>query len=71
MFDVIEIHLTELMKREEKTLYRVQKDTGMAYTTLHNIKKGTVTDINLTTLEKLCASLNCTPNDLINFSKPQ
>jgi putative transcriptional regulator len=68
MFDVIKIRLDELLKREKKTLYRVAKDTGMAYTSLHAIKSGKVTDINLSTLEKLCASLNCTPNDLITFS---
>jgi putative transcriptional regulator len=69
MFDVIKIRLDELLKREKKTLYRVAKDTGMAYTSLHAIKKGTVTDINLSTLKKLCESLNCTPNDLVGFSK--
>lgn len=69
MFDVIKIRLKELLKRENKTLYRLAKDTGMAYTSLHAIKKGTVTDINLSTLQKLCASLNCTPNDLVSFSK--
>lgn len=69
MFDVIKIRLKEQLKAEGKSLYRVQKDTGMAYTTLLNIKNGTVTDINLSSLEKLCKSLNCTPNDLVSFSK--
>lgn len=69
MLDVIEIKLTELMDREKKTLYRVAKDTGMAYTSLHAIKKGAVTDINLSTAEKLCKALNCTIGELVTFSE--
>jgi putative transcriptional regulator len=69
MFDVIKIRLKERLKAENKTLYRVAKDTGLSYPALNAIKQGKVTDIRLSTLEKLCGALNCTPNDLITFSK--
>jgi putative transcriptional regulator len=69
IFGVVKFRLAELLKKEGKTLYRVAKDTGIAYNTLHSLKNGEKIDIRLSTLERLCQSLNCTPNDLITFSK--
>lgn len=68
--DVIEIRLQELLKTKEKSLYRVAKDTNLAYNALLKIKNGEVTDVRLTTIEKLCASLNCSITDLVKFTKP-
>ncbi len=67
MFDVVTIPLEKLLKAAKKSLYQVAKETGIAYTSLHAIKKGTATDIRASTVEKLCKALNCTPNDLIVF----
>lgn len=67
--DVIQIKLEQLLKERGKSLYKVAQETGIAYNALSKIKKGDVTDIRLTTLEKLCLSLECTPNDLLVFSE--
>ena len=67
--DVIRIKLAEMLKKRGKTLYRVAKDTGVSYQALNAIKNGTVTDIKVSTLEKLCVSLSCTPNDLVTFEE--
>lgn len=68
IFGVIKIELEKLLKRESKTLYRVAKDTGISYQALSAIKHGTVTDVKLSTVEKLCKSLNCKVEELIQFS---
>jgi putative transcriptional regulator len=67
--DVITIKLDEVLQKKDKSLYRVAKDTGLAYNALLKIKSGKVTDIKLSTLEKLCASLDCKPFELVTFSK--
>jgi putative transcriptional regulator len=66
--DVITIKLDELLERRDMSLYRVQKDTGLAYNALLRIRHGEVTDIKLSTVEKLCKSLDCELGDLITFS---
>lgn len=56
--------LWETMRRKEISQYRLLK-AGIDNKTLDAIKKGN--NITLLTLEKICAILDCTPNDVVRF----
>ena len=56
----------ETMRRKEISQYRLLK-AGIDNKTLDAIKKGN--NITLLTLEKICTVLDCTPNDVIRFTK--
>ena len=54
--------LWETMRRKQVTQYQLLKN-GLDNKTLDTLKK----NITLSTLEKLCQMLNCTPNDVVQF----
>ena len=58
----------ETMARKGITQYRLLK-SGIDNKTLDAIKKGN--NITLLTLEKICAILECTPNDVVCFRKAE
>ena len=57
--------LWETMKKTQISQYRLLK-SGIDNKTLDSLKKGK--NITLLTLEKLCRILECTPNDIIEFT---
>ena len=54
----------ETMERKGISQYRLLK-AGIDNKTLDSVKKGK--NITLITLEKLCAALECTPNEVVRF----
>lgn len=58
--------LWETMERRGVSQYRLLQ-SGIDNKTLDALKKGK--NITLLTLEKLCAILDCTPNDVVRFQK--
>ena len=62
---MIEIHIDELLKNRGRSFYRLAKETGISHTTLWRLKKGKALGINFETLEKLCATLQCQPGDVL------
>ena len=56
--------LWETMRRRGVTQYQLLKG-GIDNKTLDSLKKGR--NITLLTLEKLCAIIGCTPNDVVRF----
>ena len=56
----------ETMEKKGITQYRLLK-SGIDNKTLDAIKKGN--NITLLTLEKICNILDCTPNDVVRFTK--
>lgn len=65
MFNVIKVKLAELLKKENKSIYQLQQETGISYPTLHKINKGKIDSISLRVLEAICKNLKCTPSDLL------
>ena len=45
--------------------YTLVKSAGMRYQTINNLYNNNVKSINFNVLDKICKTLNCTPNDLI------
>ena len=56
--------LWETMSRKQVTQYQLLKN-GLDNKTLDTLKKNR--NITLSTLEKLCQMLDCTPNDVVQF----
>ena len=59
-------HLWETMERKNVSQYRLLK-LGINNKTLDRLKKRQ--NITLLTLERLCELLDCTPNDIVAFTK--
>lgn len=59
------IQIQEMADKKNVTLYRVAEDTGISYSTLHQMKKNRVKMISLEILKKLCDYFGCKPNDLL------
>ena len=60
--------LWETMQRKNISQYSLLK-AGIDNKTLDALKKGK--NITLLTLEKICTILDCTPNDVVQFTKDQ
>ena len=56
--------LWETMQEKGVSQYQMLK-SGIDNKTLDSLKKGK--NVTLLTLEKICAILNCTPNDVVRF----
>jgi putative transcriptional regulator len=56
--------LWETMKQKQVSQYQILK-RGIDNKTLDSLKKNK--NITLTTLEKLCKILECTPNEIVRF----
>ncbi len=58
--------LWETMRQRRVTQYQLLKG-GIDNKTLDSLKKGR--NITLLTLEKFCAIIGCTPNDVVRFTE--
>lgn len=61
----IEIRIDELLRERGRSFYWLAKESGISHTTLWRLKKGKSQGINFSTLEKLCAVLECTPGEVL------
>ena len=61
--------LWKTMEKQGVTTYALIYKHGISARTIHNLKhqKG----ITVFTIERLCEILDCTPNDIIGFTKEQ
>lgn len=62
---MIQRRLDELLAERKMSLYRLAKATGLTEEGLRNLKKEKTKGITFDVLEKICRTLNCTPNDLL------
>ena len=61
----IHTRLDEILEQKEKSLYWLQKETGISYSALHKLRKDRARSMDYEVLEKICAVLDCEPGDLI------
>ncbi len=70
---VIDIRLREVMKEyrqrtgERMTYDRLAKRTGLSHATLASLASRDAYDTRLSTIEKLCRALGCTPGELLEL----
>ena len=58
--------LWKTMKKKQVSQYHLLK-SGIDNKTLDSLKKGK--NLTLVTLEKLCIILDCTPNEIVEFTR--
>ena len=63
--DVIKVNLEALLKERGISLYKLAKDSGIAYENLRKLKNGKATRIYLETIDKICEALDCSPGELL------
>ena len=63
------IKLDELMKEKGYTLSRLADEIGITVANLSNFKTGKISEIRLSTLERICEILGCQPGDLVEYRK--
>ncbi|QQS46820.1 MAG: helix-turn-helix transcriptional regulator [Acidobacteriota bacterium] len=62
---MIKVNLTKLLEDREVSMYRLAKDTEIAYTTLWKLNTGRAQRIGFDVLEKICLRLECSPGELL------
>lgn len=65
----MQISIQSKLKELGMSRYELAKRIGVTYPTIDNIYKGTSTSIKLEILENICNVLNCTPNDILIWTK--
>jgi DNA-binding Xre family transcriptional regulator len=60
---MIELRLNERLG--SRSLYWLAKQSGIAYSTIHKLKKAAPQGISFDVLDKLCDALECAPGDLL------
>lgn len=63
----IKCNLAELLKKKNKTLYWLDKNTSISYTTLNLYEKDRAKRYDSVVLAKLCKALNCNVSELLVF----
>ena len=66
----IVINLDVQMAKRKMRLTELSHLVGISAQNLSVLKTGKARAIRLSTLEKLCQALECTPGDLIEYRKP-
>ncbi len=64
---MVVVRLKELLEERNLTLYRVQADTGIAYTTLLKMAHNKNKSVDLKILGKLCDYLKCQLTDILEY----
>ena len=62
---MIRLAVAELLKQKNRTRYWLAKEMQIDYNSLKRICDNSVCSLHLETIEKLCNSLECRPDELI------
>lgn len=65
----MQINIQDQLVKKGISRYELAKRIGVTYPTIDNIYKSSSASIRFETLEALCLELDCTPNDILIFSK--
>lgn len=69
ILSMVVLKLKEYLEAREISLYRVGKDTGIAYTTLLKMKQKKNKSVDLEVLGKLCDYFKCELANLLALEK--
>ncbi|MCH8493575.1 MAG: helix-turn-helix transcriptional regulator [Idiomarina sp.] len=67
----IRINLDVEMAKNKISLTELSEKVGVSTTNLSLLKTGKVKAIRFSTLEAICAALNCQPGDILEYVPPQ
>lgn len=65
---MIKLRAIELLEQKGKTKYWLYKQLGMSYQNFNKMMNNETKSIRYENIETLCLLLECTPNDLFEFS---
>jgi len=60
--------LSEIMGRRRIRMTELAKWAGISTSTVHRLYYDQTNGIDFETLDKLCIALECTPNDILEFT---
>lgn len=60
----MEINLDIILEQKGKTRYWLAKEIGVTYPNLKKLADNNTTSIKFELIEKICKTLECTPNDI-------
>lgn len=63
----MKIILKETLSKNGKTQHSLHMDTGIPFCTISKLCNNKTSSINFSTLEKICKSVPCTPNDILKI----
>lgn len=63
------IKLREALDQRNKSIYWLNKQTGIASSTLSRICNNKTTSIEFSVLDKICEALNCEVSDILENTK--
>ena len=66
--NVISSQLSQLLKKQNRSLYWLAKETGVSYPSLWKLNKDQTERITFLTLDKICSALKCQPGDVLVHS---
>lgn len=63
------IAIDEMLKKRNKTRYRLSKDINYNYQRLMKLANNETKSISFDVLEAICLYLDCTPSDILKIEK--
>ncbi|MGH9822095.1 MAG: helix-turn-helix domain-containing protein [Blastocatellia bacterium] len=64
------LRLEELLAERGRSLYWLAKESGLSHTSLFRLRHGQAAQVRLDLIDRLCATLGCSPTDLIEVADP-
>jgi putative transcriptional regulator len=65
--EVIQSRLGEVLTERDKSLYWLQQQTQIAYTTLFRLRHNQASSVSFEVMNKICRALECQPGDLFVY----
>lgn len=65
----MQIKLREALEKKHKSIYQLNKETGIASSTLSRICNNKTSSIDFSVLDKICEALDCDVSDILEHEK--
>ena len=65
----MKLTVLEMLKQKGKSKYWLYKQMGLSYQNFNHMVNNETKSIKFDNLEALCQILECTPNDILSYSK--
>ena len=66
---MIQLNASEILEKQGKTRYWLQKQLGMSYQNLRKMLNNETSSIKYEVIENMCEVLECTPSELLGYTK--
>lgn len=65
----MQVKLREVLNEKHKSIYQLNKETGIASSTLSHICNNKTSSIDFSVLDKICEALDCSVSDILEHEK--